>query len=103
MEQCNVNETSPVAFVKACVKPGQKVTKGPFTPWLLLDKKHGYVYVMCSHCTCMAGLGEACSHIAAMLFAIESATFSEARNQTAPTSVKYAWNKYHKQEVNQKY
>ena len=27
--------------------------------------------VICSHCTYMAGLGEACSHIAALLFAVE--------------------------------
>ena len=25
--------------------------------------------VRCSHCMCMAGLGEACSHVAAVLFA----------------------------------
>lgn len=28
---------------------------------------------MCGHCTCMAGLGEVCSHIAAVLFSIETA------------------------------
>ena len=30
--------------------------------------------VVCVHCHCMAGLGEACSHIAAVLFALEANT-----------------------------
>ncbi len=29
---------------------------------------------ICDHCTCMAGLGEACSHTAALLFAAEAHT-----------------------------
>lgn len=28
---------------------------------------------MCCHCTCKAGLGEACSHIPALLYALDSA------------------------------
>ena len=27
--------------------------------------------IICANCTCMAGLGEACSHIAALIFAVE--------------------------------
>ena len=30
--------------------------------------------ILCAHCTCMAGLGEVCSHISALLFAIEAHT-----------------------------
>jgi len=30
--------------------------------------------VKACHCTCMAGLGEACSHVAALLFAINATT-----------------------------
>lgn len=37
-------------------------------PWLLV-KRDGEVLL--AHCTCMAGLGEACSHIAAVLFYVE--------------------------------
>ena len=29
---------------------------------------------MCAHCTCMAGIGEACTHIAALLFTTEANT-----------------------------
>ena len=28
--------------------------------------------VLCVHCNCMAGLGEACSHIGGVLFALEA-------------------------------
>ena len=30
--------------------------------------------VICAHCTCMAGIGEACFHAAALLFAVEANT-----------------------------
>ncbi|XP_070389189.1 uncharacterized protein [Dermacentor albipictus] len=38
-------------------------------PWLLI-KADGEV--LCAHCTCMAGLGEACSHVGAVLFYLEA-------------------------------
>ena len=28
--------------------------------------------VLCGHCTCIAGLGEVCSHIGAVLFTVEA-------------------------------
>ena len=28
--------------------------------------------VLCAHCTCMAGLGEVCSHIGAILFYVDA-------------------------------
>ena len=40
-------------------------------PWTAL-KQSGIV--ACAHCTCMAGLGEVCSHIAAVLFLMEANT-----------------------------
>jgi hypothetical protein len=46
----------------------------------------------------MAGLGEACSHIAAVLFTVEAAV-SLQENATASTSKKCVWNKYYKQNV----
>ncbi|GFY31497.1 hypothetical protein TNCV_4693411 [Trichonephila clavipes] len=48
------------------------------------------------HCTCMAGLGEVCSHVAA-LFAVEMANDKE---RPAPTSVACMWNKTSKKEHN---
>lgn len=37
-------------------------------PWILC-KNDGEV--LCANCTCMAGLGEVCSHAAAIMFALE--------------------------------
>jgi len=39
--------------------------------------------VCCTHCNCMAGLGEACIHIAAVLFYLEAVNrFEEAKTCT---------------------
>lgn len=36
-------------------------------PWIILKSDGG---IQSAHCTCMAGLGEACSHVAALVFYI---------------------------------
>ncbi|KAL3847209.1 hypothetical protein ACJMK2_018131 [Sinanodonta woodiana] len=56
--------------LKADVKPSWRVTEEPHHPWAAL-KKSGPV--IAAHCDCMAGLGETCSHIGALLFKIEAA------------------------------
>lgn len=45
--------------------------------------------VEAAHCTCMAGLGEACSHIGALLFYLEVA--SSFRDSQACTQKENAW------------
>ena len=47
----------------------QRLSEKPLTPWVIAEK-HGKIFV--GHCDCMAGLGETCSHVASMLWAIES-------------------------------
>lgn len=42
----------------------------PLKPWIIAQKTG---IVEAAHCNCMAGLGEACSHIGALLFYIETA------------------------------
>ena len=44
------------------------VSSPPLEPWVVI-KSNGAV--VCGHCTCMAGLGETCSHIGALLYWIE--------------------------------
>ena len=39
----------------------------PLVPWVGV---HYSGTVVCAHCNCMAGAGEACSHIAALLYSI---------------------------------
>ena len=45
--------------------------------------------ILCAHCTCMAGLGEACSNISALLFTAEANT--QFRNDTSCTSTICSW------------
>ena len=47
--------------------------------------------VCCGHCTCMAGLGEACSHVAALLFAVDCRNRMES--EVTCTSVLCEWKK----------
>ena len=44
---------------------------------------------MCAHCNCMAGAGEACSHIAALLYTIWTGV--RMRKETAITSERCRW------------
>ena len=57
--------------IMARVRHSLNVPAPPLRPWVAAEKGGT---VLCAHCTCMAGLGEACSHIAALLFAAEAYT-----------------------------
>jgi len=50
----------------ASVKHSQCLSSTPLKVWVAI-KSDGRI--LCVHCTCMAGLGEACSHVATVLFA----------------------------------
>ena len=58
-------------LVCARVRHSQRITATPLKPWVAVEQSG---VVVCAHCDCMAGLGEACSHIAAVLFALEANT-----------------------------
>jgi len=53
-----------VCVLMALVKHLQQLNVPPVKVWVA-TKSDGEV--VCAHCSCMAGLGEACSHIAALL------------------------------------
>lgn len=57
--------------------------------WVCLNKKFGWV--LTGNCTCMAGLGSACSHVAALLFKLEAAVHLNMNEKEAPTSQLCAW------------
>ena len=65
----------------------------PLRPWLGI-KPNGAI--ICAHCNCMAGAGEACSHVAATLYAVmagvrlrdEASCTSEPCQWLAPTVTK---------------
>ena len=70
----------------ATVKHSQTLSATPLKVWVGC-KSNGEV--VAAHCTCMAGIGEACSHIAAVLFAAEANT--QVKQQQSCTSLPCAW------------
>ena len=51
------------------VNHSQKMSEKPLTPWVIAEEGGK---IITAHCDCMAGLGESCTHVASLLFAIES-------------------------------
>ena len=70
----------------AAVKHSQKLSLPSLQVWVAI-KPCGEV--MCAHCTCMAGVGEVCSHVAAVLFAAEGNTL--IKRQFSVTSLPCSW------------
>ncbi|CAN7943128.1 unnamed protein product [Ixodes pacificus] len=60
-------ENARIVLITGQVEASQTLGKY-HQPWAVV-KKEGTV--LSAHCTCMAGLGEACSHVAALLFRVE--------------------------------
>lgn len=73
--------TPDIKLVFGSVKHSQRISDTPLKPWVAA-KKEGTV--VCAHCTCMAGLGEACSHIAAPLFTLEKNAAAEHDHMHIP-------------------
>lgn len=63
---CVLSESEPNMFPPQ-VNHSQSFQEKVLLPWII-SKPDGEV--VAAHCTCMAGLGEACSHIGAVLFYI---------------------------------
>ena len=68
------------------VKHSQRMSDPSLQPWLIVANDGS---VSSGHCTCMAGIGEVCSHIGALLFAIEAAV--KVRNSKTVTEEKAYW------------
>lgn len=64
----------------------QRCREKPVQPWIIAEKSGK---VLCSHCTCMAGLGEVCSHVGALLFCVESCV--RIRDSSTVTQEKAYW------------
>ena len=47
----------------------QRLSEAPLKPWLAVQANGT---VLTAHCNCMAGLGGVCSHVGAILFAVEA-------------------------------
>lgn len=68
------------------VNHSQRLNDPPLRPWVAIEDQGT---IKTAHCNCMAGLGEACSHIAASLFAIVSVL--SGLKETSCTSIKCPW------------
>lgn len=68
------------------VQHSYTVSQKPLKPWVAIRKSG---IVECGHCTCMAGLAESCSHVAAILYWLETAV--RIHEQTSSTSRPNAW------------
>ena len=75
-----------VVVLKAAVKHSQSLSRPSLHPWIAAEKRGT---ILCAHCTCMAGVGEACSHIAALLFTAETNT--RMMKNTSCTSLPCSW------------
>ncbi|XP_041362106.1 uncharacterized protein LOC121378072 [Gigantopelta aegis] len=74
--------------LKADVKPSWRVTEDCHHSWVAVDNS---ACVLTAHCDCMAGLGESCSHIGALLYKMEAAV-RLGYTDSACTDVPCQWN-----------
>ena len=63
----------------------QRLRATPLKPWIIAEKEGK---ILSGHCDCMAGLGETCTHVSALLFYVDttvrirdSKTVTEEANQ----------------------
>ena len=63
-----------------------RLSEKPLTPWIIA-KDNGQIVT--AHCNCVAGLGETCSHVASVLWAIESGV--RLRESLTVTQKKAYW------------
>ena len=90
-----ISEDSPFTFLKSEVIPSQRINEKQ-NPWVCLLKANGEVQT--AHCDCMAGLGEVCSHAAALLFKVEAAV-KLGLTTASSTSEACAWNRTYREKI----
>ena len=64
----------------------QKLQETPLQPWIIAEESGN---IVSAHCNCMAGLGEACTHVGALLFAVEATV--RLNEKTTVTQQKAYW------------
>ena len=78
--------TSATSIAIGSVKHSQRRSSTPCKSWIAARNEGT---ILCAHCTCMAGLGEACSHIGAILFTLDKNT--QYQKTTTCTSLPCSW------------
>ena len=63
-----------------------RMREKPLTPWIIAESGGK---ILAGHCDCMAGLGETCSHIGSLLWAVEAGV--RIRDSMTVTQKKAYW------------
>lgn len=68
------------------MRHSQRLSETPLSCWIIIEESGE---VSCAHCNCMAGLGETCTHVAAILFYLEAV--SRLQGKQTSTQQKCEW------------
>ena len=68
------------------MKHSQRLSDTPLSPWFIAEQQGK---VLSAHCDCMAGLGESCSHVGALLFYVDATV--RIRDSKTITQEKAYW------------
>ena len=71
------NKVLKFVVVRSRVNHSQRLSESPVSSWIICGKNGE---VISCHCTCMAGLGETCSHVASTMFFIEATNRLNEKN-----------------------
>ena len=66
-----ISESTDLCIIKSDCRPSQRINDTKHKLWIFLSKAKGKV--LQAHCSCMAGMGSSCNHVAAALFRMETA------------------------------
>ena len=83
---CRVMSHQETFIVTARVTHSQRISETLVQAWLAVEQVR---VVFCAHCTCMAGLGEVCSHIVSIFFTVDANT--RLKQSTSCTSLPCSW------------
>lgn len=83
-----INPQSKMCFLKAECKPSQRIGNTPHTAWVMINKESGNI--VRAYCTCIAGRGQSCLHITAMLMKVDMA-WKYGLTNPACTSTECNW------------
>ncbi|KAK0042899.1 hypothetical protein Bpfe_027655 [Biomphalaria pfeifferi] len=78
----------PNTVVLAKVLHSQRLAEKVLQPWIVISQDG---IILSAHCSCIAGLGESCTHVAATLFMLEANT--RLKESKTVTGVSSYWTK----------
>ena len=89
VEYNGISNDVSFCYVRGNVVPQTRITEKPYTVWVCLQGETGTAVT--AECKCLAGLGESCKHVAALLHYIEQEV-KHGHNKTCTSKVQY-WGK----------